>query len=410
MGVPCTPSDLVAAAKCFTCIPKSARWTVRTKILCETAIKADPTSPCSPPGAPFIAQVIPGGSDTTMQVVWKQLANSGSFITGYIVSWGTTAGGPYPSNSGVLPLVPRLYVATGLTAGTTYYFTVTAVTAIAGCTSTSAERSGTTSFTGCAFATAWAARVVANGGASPSLATQSAICTFQNGLIADGLDTLMIAWNAIVPDNLIAAITPQLLGGGNDPWTNNTGPFVAGDLTVNGLIGDGTTKLLKTGIMPIAVYPNENTGGLTVYTVTNPNASNTNIGVSNGGRDMALQVSGGSTFWDCYDPTVGRISGANPLFTGYLSANRTGAAATAIYQANSVTPHAALVTGANAPTNTLPTSELYAWAIDAGGVAGFWCVQRMSFVAIHFGLTQAQSLSFFNRIQTLRTALGGGFI
>ena len=117
---------------------------MRTQQLNNVAVVV--TNPvCSTPRAPTI-NAIPT-DDTTAQVTWKSLPNSGSFITGWIVSWGTTSGGPYPNSSGVLPLVPRVYTATGLTSGTQYFFIVTAVTNIAGCTSNSPERSATTTGT-----------------------------------------------------------------------------------------------------------------------------------------------------------------------------------------------------------------------------------------------------------------------
>ena len=134
MAVPCTPSDLVAAAKCFACIPKSARWSVRSKILCETAIKADPTTPCSAPSAPTNVGPL-NETNTTIKIAWKQPKNTGSFISGYIVYWGTTSGGPYTNNSGLIGIVPKNYTITGLTSGTTYYFVVVAQTNVPGCVS-----------------------------------------------------------------------------------------------------------------------------------------------------------------------------------------------------------------------------------------------------------------------------------
>src|SRR5881394_68823 len=224
MATPLTttdPAELANLSRCFSsCVPIGLHMPLRTLQLNNVAVIV--TNPvCDPPTAPLIARVV-ATSNNSIRVVWKKSAhNTGGFVTGWIVSWGTTSGGPYPNSSGVLPLVPGIYDATGLTAGTTYYFTVTALTSLSGCTSVSLEGSGTTSGAVpiCAFAVAWAARVVANGGAVPSLSTQTAICNFQAGLIADGLDTKMVIWNAFVPDSFIASSTAQLQpGGGFDPW------------------------------------------------------------------------------------------------------------------------------------------------------------------------------------------------
>jgi len=148
MSTPLTttdPAELANLARCFSsCVPVGLHMAMRTQQLNNVAVVV--TNPvCSTPRAPTI-NAIPT-NDTTAQVTWKSLPNSGSFITGWIVSWGTTSGGPYPNSSGVLPMVPRVYTATGLTSGTQYFFIVTAVTNIAGCTSNSPERSATTTGT-----------------------------------------------------------------------------------------------------------------------------------------------------------------------------------------------------------------------------------------------------------------------
>lgn len=138
------PSDLANAATCWSsCVPIGLHMSLKTKQLNDTAIIV--TNPvCSTPAAPSISQA-KTTSDNSVQIIWKANPhNTGSFVTGWIVSWGTTPGGPYPNNSGVLPLVPRIFVVTGLNSGTTYYFIVTAVTSISGCTSNSPQASATT--------------------------------------------------------------------------------------------------------------------------------------------------------------------------------------------------------------------------------------------------------------------------
>src|SRR5206468_1183146 len=107
--------------------------------------------------------------------------------------------------------------------------------------------------------------------AAPAGASTTAVCTFQAGLVTDGLDSQMIAWNMFDSSNLIASLTPQLVGSGNDPWTNN-GPFVSGDLTINGLAGDGLTKYLAPNLVPNTIYISDADCGITIYATTNPNA------------------------------------------------------------------------------------------------------------------------------------------
>ena len=56
MSTPCQPSDLVSNARCFTCVPKQARRSVLTYLLCQWANKTV-TVPSNtnliPPGAAY---------------------------------------------------------------------------------------------------------------------------------------------------------------------------------------------------------------------------------------------------------------------------------------------------------------------------------------------------------------------
>ncbi len=138
------PADLANAARCFSsCVPIGLQNYLRTFLIKEIATIATP--PCVTPTAPTPRRT-ETISDTIIRVIWNQTGNPGTLITGYIVYWGTTAGGPYPFNSGVLPAFPRNYNITGLTPGTAYFGVVVAVTGIAGCVSAnSVEFSASTS-------------------------------------------------------------------------------------------------------------------------------------------------------------------------------------------------------------------------------------------------------------------------
>jgi hypothetical protein len=89
----------------------------------------------------------------------------------------------------------------------------------------------------------WALRVSINGGASPSTNTQIALTTFMQSLYNNNIYSKMISVNCLVPDNLIAASTPLIFIAGNSLWTNHN--FVSGDLTVNGLLGNGSSKYFQ---------------------------------------------------------------------------------------------------------------------------------------------------------------------
>jgi len=254
----------------------------------------------------------------------------------------------------------------------------------------------------------WAQRVVINGGASPSLATKAAMHTFCTGLDTASLASKLAALNCFASDSLIAALTPLYYNAGSDPWTNHN--FVVGDLTVNGLIGNGSSKYLQTGVKPGDVGGQPNSGGLTIYYFTNPNDNGAElVGNSGGIPQFGLQFYAGTVYFDCYAYNTGRISKAASAFTGYVSGNRTTAAREDLYTANSGTAHSSVVSGTGAP-GALSTNELYCFAANNAGVAAYQSAKRLSFAAIHSGLSSGESSTFYSLIQALRTALGGGFV
>lgn len=264
----------------------------------------------------------------------------------------------------------------------------------------------------------WASRVVTNGGAAPSSATKAALSSFCDSLDSNSLTALMYSVNCFIPDSLIASITPLVKTLGNDPWTNH-GPFLAGDLSVSGLKGNGTTKYLDTGVKPSnieATYANQ---GVTLYFTSAENsASYQDFGSNDNSpsydtHQTILELNSGGIYWDSpYAAGSGRMSVAVAPGTGYYSANRTAANINNLYFANSGTAHGPIVATNtfNAGALATSTAAMYCFAFNAAGSASGFSAHRISFSAVHKGLTQAQSLAFFNAIQALRTALGGGFV
>src|SRR5262249_41867895 len=126
----------------------------------------------SPPSICLAPTGLTAGTATTssIPVSWTAPANSPSIpITAYLVQWGTTSG--VYTNQATVSGSQTSYTINGLSFGTTYFITVTALSSY--CSSTrSAELSSTTPYS--AEVVAWANRVVANGGALPSTNTRSA--------------------------------------------------------------------------------------------------------------------------------------------------------------------------------------------------------------------------------------------
>jgi hypothetical protein len=259
---------------------------------------------------------------------------------------------------------------------------------------------------------AWSLQVVANGGAIPSANTLSALSTFCYGLDSASLTSSMKAVNCFVPDNLTAALTPLIHNYGNSLWVNHG--YVDADLTVNGIIGNGTSKYLDTGLKPSVAFPSVTTGGLTVYVTTPQNGSNTDLGGGVGNAFFQLIVSAyaASLYFDCWTSTDGRLTTGNSNYTGFLCANLIGPAYR-VYEARSNLAFFLKASKNNVPTG-LPsacTSNLFFdTSSDGGAPTNNYCARRKSFAAIHDGLTSAQAQDFYNLVQAMRSSLGGGFV
>jgi len=253
---------------------------------------------------------------------------------------------------------------------------------------------------------------VANGGATPADSTKNAIADFYNGLIADSLLSKMLTLNCIAPDNLIAATTPLIVGPGSDPWTNNG--FGGTDITVNGL--GNNSHNLNTGFFGTHMLSDTNVG-LTLYVNTASPGGTYDFGYgNNSGSDtlnMSFNANGGghAVFW-CFNTTIGggAIQSSSAPGGGYLSGNRTASNAMALYFANSTNSHASIATGSTSGgTRSAHVMLLGALnAYESGGAFGA-TTNKYSFCAMHEGLTSSESNNFYNRIQALRTAFGGGY-
>lgn len=257
----------------------------------------------------------------------------------------------------------------------------------------------------------WAARVVTNGGVRPAQATINSMATFYTAIYTAGIYTKFKSLNAFAPDNLTAARTPQIVGVGSDPWANSG--FVAGDLTINGLIGNAA-KYLDTGVNPATAFASDNTGGISMYTLGPAGGFAVECGARNatGGNAIFLYAQfGGATYWQCYaNSGAGSINYANAAFTGFISGNRTAANDTKIYDANSGSAFAQRATGAANLGNRPNVGTMVAFGSNDNGTKTGYSAKRLSFLAIHDGLTSGEAQSLYNAVQALRTSLGGGYV
>lgn len=272
--------------------------------------------------------------------------------------------------------------------------------------------------------TGFGRRVLVNGGAQVSTATLRAVQTFWQRLISKGLDTLMFAVNGIVPDDLTAALTPlfvkQKVGFAspfsNDPWTNRL--FVGGDLSVNGLQG-AAGKRMDTGVAvgQLGGF----SYGLTAYCpslgATGGSTWGSADGAGPGSHILEVAINNSPVYFtdNTYETGNGRFFGAgdanNPQ--GYVALVRTANNASSFYHANSGVAHNAALSSVTVVLDDKAAfvNSIYFMAKNDGTAAGVGnFVDKMSFAALHSGLTSTQSSDFFDAIQAFRTALGGGYV
>lgn len=258
----------------------------------------------------------------------------------------------------------------------------------------------------------WAGNVVSNGGAAPSAGTKSALTTFVCTLQCSGLWTQMLSINCFVPDSVIACNTPLL-----DPqftlWsTFPSGAFAAGQLTVNGLAGDGT-HYLQTGTVPGTPQFIVTSAGMSMYCYDTA-SGDCKAGANNGASSsFTMGTAGALTVIDIWSDvnTGDRASVANNN-QGFYSGNRIANNNLQLYFANSGTAFSSVGSNTNTSTTPLPTStgRVYVHAIDVNStsVVGI-STGRLSFFASHSGLTSTYANALYVAVQAMRVSLGGGF-
>ena len=266
--------------------------------------------------------------------------------------------------------------------------------------------------------TNWAYRVSAALGAAPSAGTKAALAAFLGALDTAGIASSMLSVNAFVPDNLIASATPLITILGQNSQRASSwvigGSFTAGDLSVNGLKGNGVNKWLESHFRPDRSFKSLGSCGLTIYAYENAAIVGYDAGVfgsTTGGvywYGLALNYSGNVTFNDFSAATTV----ATPGLAGFYSGNRITTTDSRVFFANSANAFSQ-VGATNAGTaiaipdvNTLPI-----FCVRASSTALFqFTNHRMSFIAMHQGLTAAQDQALYNAVQALRVALGGGYV
>jgi len=257
--------------------------------------------------------------------------------------------------------------------------------------------------------TDWVNRVQKNGGTKPSQNTISAVNNFYHNIASTTILGKMKSVNCFVPDSLSASLTPLIKSGDNDPWTNIN--FVASDLTINGLQGNASNKYLNTGLLPTTIFSDDLYAGITIYS-TNAATNGHTIGTNtNGYNNSFLLLNSQGSFcyfesWNAFTVGSGVITAPTGSYQGYLSGNRVSSSM-AMYMAKSTLPHVQVASGTGL-TSTRPNASIGVFTTSLG--ATDYSNDRLSFAAVHLGLTQPESSMLFNFIQSFRQQIGGGYI
>lgn len=258
--------------------------------------------------------------------------------------------------------------------------------------------------------TAWIDNVANNGGPPPTDTTTTSINTFLNALDSCGVLSKILDLCVFVPDSLIAATTPLIAGTAN-PWTNHN--FVSGDLGINGLTGNGSSKFLEAGLVPNLAGPQFTTTSacLFFYAYT---ANTTALGTEIGANDTATDSAFVSNFNFGGIGTLSDLHGSGPRITvaspgnGFYLASRIANNDNKIYFANSGTAWSAIANNALG-SSALPTAGYVIYGFNTNGVVSQFSNSTLSCVGIAAGLTSAEGQCLYNAVQALRMALGGGF-
>ncbi len=278
---------------------------------------------------------------------------------------------------------------------------------------------------------AWISRINALSGLHtiPSLSGTSirAVDNFVKGCRIDGIWSKMIEVNPFIFESgtgrLFIAASPILIGPQGAPsnsinWQGNN--FVDADVSVNGVVGNGSNKSFSTNMDPTGTFPGRNDAGLTMYVSTVTASANTiDMGCFASANDACLLLYANSfnqTAAGCWDPggSDGPTSGAGnqPNLAGFYSFSRTASNVAKLYFANSGHAFAQLgSTNTGTPAATIfstRTLTIFACTANTGTIFDF-TDRRLSFMAAHKGLTTGETQSLYNRVQQFRTDLGGGF-
>lgn len=371
-----------------------------------------PDNQCVAPGAPTVLAFDNGSGSLTVSLRFPKFQGPTDSST---VCWSTVSGGPYTNcKTQAMPNTAfTVGAADGLIPGATYYF-IGYGTSMNCQGPNGVEKSAVMPGVN-AETTAWLARITANGGAAPSQAQINAHDAWCTAMKVNNLLSRCKFFNGLCRSNLVAARTPYIKGGTGDPW-GNTG-FVAGDLTANGLAGDGASKVLDTGGSPLSVYGITNTNNVSIgfyLNTVNSAANGIECGTFNLAGDTCLllysHAFAANFAGGCWDGGgVDGPSSASPNVGGFYHMSRTSSTLVKSYFANSGNAFAVKNTNVTPVTKSIFADfsmRLFACCSSGGAPFDFVNSRIGAFWGLD-GMSDADSQTFYNIMQTFMTSAGG---
>lgn len=387
-----TQYDLVAGVTCQSIVPDLEQVGAadegtdlisgsRDFLVCWNAVVV-----ATAPGAPIIGTA--AGGDTQATVTFTAPAsNGGAPIMGYTVT-SSPAGGT-DANSGSVALSHSI---TGLTNGTPYTFTVTAINNVG----TSAASAASNSV------------IPSAGGVDPDVSAFLAATAITNPTITGAVTTLVASLKSAGLWTKLRAIYPMV---GGSAAAHKWNLRDARDLDAAfRLTFAGTWTHSATGALPGGGYADTHfvcnaqfttsSGSLGLYSRTNNNAGlSYDMGASDGADTQAVIVIprySTNRFYGCFG-TLAYPSQASTDGRGLFVTNRNGVVNTDQIK-NGV--------GVAVPDAvSLPAYSVYLGSSNKGGTQAYPGAKEIAFAFMGDGLTSGESADLYTAVQAFQTAL-----
>ena len=250
---------------------------------------------------------------------------------------------------------------------------------------------------------AWMGRVVTNGGHYTSLAVVASDTAVK---MARSIRSKILRWNLYCGSDLLCCAAPVINDSGStvDTLTN----FVSGDYSqATGLVGNGTTKTVSTGFIPVTHWTSDNDCCMGVYLLSKTSAADYVIGAINGAGHacyMSIAYVGTTNYGSMFSIAGGSdyATGADSAGLGHYMTCRNASNSLVIYK-NGVSQYSTAT-----PAGTRPTDLTFNIIVHAALVAGVVsAASNRAFGGYNIckGFSASDAVVFFNAVQRANTIL-----